>query len=223
MVRTSTKATILAAVMAAITLLQGVQAYPRSELRLPRGFFRGEPNCAAALDGWTTDLEVNYLVPLDKLVTYPCSLGYLKNFAANQDLLDDIIDAVNEQGETEGARECADKCDFNNGIVGMPSELSDETFEQDSFEDILSSSRRYRRQYAYFCNTDTSDGQELGALNKLWDKKAAEGAKPDRNGESACQCKKIPGETNGRSFDWGCSRCIGKVRVGVSHCYDFLD
>ena len=123
MVRTSTKATILAAVMAAITLLQGVQAYPRSELRLPRGFYRGEPNCAAALDGWTTDLEVNYLVP----------------------------------------------------------------------------------------------------LNKLWDKKAAEGAKPDRNGESACQCKKIPGETNGRSFDWGCSRCIGKVRVGVSHCYDFLD
>lgn len=221
MVRTSTKATILAAVMATIALLQGVQAYPRSELRLPRSFFRGEPNCALALDGWDTDLEVNYLVPLDKLITYPCSFGYLKNFAANPDLLHDVIDAVNEQGETEGANECADKCDFNNGIVNTV-ELSDDTFDQDSFEDILSSSRRYRRQYAYFCNTDTSKG-ELGALNKLWDKKVASGDKPDRNGESACQCKQIPGETNARSFDWGCSRCIGKVKVGVSHCYDFLD
>merc|ERR1712087_1003058 len=47
-------------------------------------------------------------------VTYPCSAGYSINFAANDNLLDDVLDAIDDP-DLGGLKGCSRLCNINNG------------------------------------------------------------------------------------------------------------
>ena len=52
-----------------------------------------EDSCAS-LNGKTFEFQTSWELDEDTAVSYPCSTGYLKNFAANPNLLEDLMDAV---------------------------------------------------------------------------------------------------------------------------------
>jgi hypothetical protein len=60
--------------------------------------------------------QTNWEITPDIAVSYPCSGGYAKNFAANANLLPDIRKKVEEVAEALGLpKKCANFCDFDNG------------------------------------------------------------------------------------------------------------
>lgn len=225
---TASAAIILAAVLAAVSAAEcsqvesrkllggsfgisskgrgGRSRYPRGLLKLPRNF---DDAGSCGLDNTTGTFDTEWFVPLENLVTYPCSKGYLGNLGANTNLLDDFKDAVTKAGKANKATACGDKCDFDNAAL-KGAMVSPKTFEQESFFDLLRR-KADRDTFLYFCNDDESKGP-LGALNKLWDEKRPE----PRMGVNACKCG-VFGEVN---FDYGCTKCIGTVDYRVSKCYN---
>mmetsp|Transcript_11223 Transcript_11223/g.25536 ORF Transcript_11223/g.25536 Transcript_11223/m.25536 type:complete len:231 (+) Transcript_11223:65-757(+) len=195
--------------------------YPRRLLKLPNSFFK-DGTCNLVDDAATGTFETSWFVPLDNLVTYPCSTGYLSNLGANTNLLEDLKDALDKAGRASGgARKCGDKCDINNKALTSVA-LSPETFDQRSFQCLLSSEKKYADSLFYFCNDDAAAGP-IGVLNQLWDAKVAAGDKPDRGDVNACECGQFDVHGEMVDFDYGCTKCIGTVNYEVDTCYDYVE
>ena len=74
------------------------------------------------LNGATIVADTGYDVNQNIAFTYPCSGGYLRNFAANMNLFDDVRHAINEYGHDMGIdADCANLCDIDNGSYGTTS------------------------------------------------------------------------------------------------------
>jgi hypothetical protein len=69
----------------------------------------------AALTGQTLTIDTAWDLNQNNAVSYPCSAGYAKNFAANENLLHDVRAAIKKAGELLGAEDCQKKCDIDNG------------------------------------------------------------------------------------------------------------
>lgn len=70
----------------------------------------------SVLNGKVIEFETGYDVTEDIAFPYPCSGGYLKNFAANKNLFDDVRHAINDAGHDMGVdADCANLCDIDNG------------------------------------------------------------------------------------------------------------
>ena len=82
-------------------------------------------NCAAALadyedaNGELFYAHTGYDLTPEITFTYPCSAGYLRNFAANENLFDDVRHALNDALSSSGAN-CANLCDIDNGSYATP-------------------------------------------------------------------------------------------------------
>jgi hypothetical protein len=77
----------------------------------------------SALSGKTDFVaQTSYTLNENILVTYPCSGGYLRNFAANENLLEDVREAINAAGHDLGIdADCANLCDVDNASYGTAS------------------------------------------------------------------------------------------------------
>uniref|UniRef100_A0A7S3E3L1 Uncharacterized protein n=1 Tax=Chloropicon laureae TaxID=464258 RepID=A0A7S3E3L1_9CHLO len=191
--------------------------YPQSLLNLSPKFF--DPVGQCNLDEYEGTLETEWFVPLENLVTYPCSKGYLSNLGANTQLLKDLKNDISKQGWDMGtAKKCGDKCDIVNNLV-VSGDLLEETFHQRSFLSLLQSKPRYSEELFYFCNNDPNKGP-LGVLNQLWDAKKDPVEQP-RGNRNACECGQFMVEGKMVDFEYGCSKCIGEVNYKVKKCYDY--
>jgi len=156
--------------------------------------------------GWEVDSEVAY--------TYPCSGGYVTNFAANDQLLKDVRGAINERGRDLGINaDCANLCDVDNGsykLVGK--DTSNEAVTgQRSIAEV------YPRKIAeIFCD------EEFGVLNNdnpFRDDAFNTGPNNDLN---ACRCDPDD-ELGGGKYISGCYECEGVLTFSVKSCLDSSD
>ena len=156
--------------------------------------------------GWEVDSEVAY--------TYPCSGGYVTNFAANDQLLKDVRGAINERGRDLGIKaDCANLCDVDNGsykLVGK--DTSNEAVTgQRSIAEV------YPRKIAeIFCD------EEFGVLNNDNPNRDDAFNTGPNNDLNACRCDPDD-ELGGGKYISGCYECEGVLTFSVKSCLDSSD
>jgi len=124
------------------------------------------------------------------LVTYPCSGGYLRNFAPNGNLLDDVRDAINQAGRALGIdADCANLCDIDNASYA--------TTNASGYGSV-----------ATLRNGDVFCGADDGVL------RTPEAASAGFDPADPCRCDPDNG------YIAGCKRCSGDVTFSVKTCLD---
>jgi len=197
--------------------------------QLPRNFFKPTGKCQelTRFDEYTGSLNTTWTVPLEYLITYPCSAGYARNFAANPELLKDVTAAIDLAGHDVGASACGNKCDINNG--GYTSTTLDYNyiygFGPRKFGNAYANLLKFKPQArAFFCGGSflgTNYGE--GALNEWW--KGKYDYYPSQYDENACNCKRGKGQDAAGTeitvdYEVGCISCKGEVQFKVAQCYD---
>jgi len=146
----------------------------------------------------TFTVETGYKLTDNIVYTYPCSGGYLRNFAANDNLLTDVRDAINKKGRDMGIKaDCANLCDIDNGSYDTTSSTG--TMDLDEVLD----------QPKIFCDI------EHGILNDP-DLVRNDDFGIGPNGENACDC--LPDSRP--DYTAGCGYCTGTVEFSVKTCVD---
>jgi len=147
---------------------------------------------------WTVDQSIVY--------SYPCSGGYAKNFASNENLLEDVRNQVNEAGRALGINaDCANLCDFDNKSY----ELVGDNTPNEAITGRVSIIDVYPPEIgAIFC--DPVDGI-LNNFNPFRDDAFNNGPNADQN---ACRCDPD------NNYISGCYECQGSVKFAVKSCLD---
>ena len=152
--------------------------------------------------GWEVDSEVAY--------TYPCSGGYVTNFAANDQLLKDVRGAINERGRDLGIKaDCANLCDVDNG--------SYELVGGDAITGRVSVADVYPSKIAnIFCEP------VFGILNEFNPARDDAFNNGPNNDLNACRCDPDD-ELGGGKYISGCYECEGVLTFSVKSCLDSSD
>jgi len=146
----------------------------------------------APLSQKTFTTPVEWTVTQESVFQYPCSNGYVANFAANTGLLDAVRTKINEEGRSLGLKNtnCANLCDINNRAY-VPSPATG----KDSLADTLQNPGLY-------CNFDN------GLLNNSPIANFNKGVNGDEN---ACRC-------DPPTYLSGCSVCSATITFSLGEC-----
>lgn len=180
----------IASLFVALALFASADAKKK---KLKKPTFTG--NCTALTDTIIT-VETSYVVTDDIVFPYPCSGGYLPNFAANKNFLKDVRNAINEAGNELGIdADCANLCDISNGSY---STVDGTVTGVGSLEDNL-------RFPNIFCKS------KKGILNNVGDNDDFNKGDGD---DSPCRCDPDEGYLS------GCYECSGTVTFSLQTCLD---
>jgi len=150
----------------------------------------------SALAGASLEIETGYLLDSEIVYTYPCSGGYLKDFASNYNLMRDAYDAINVKGREMGIdADCASLCEIDGG--------SFETVERNGAGSLFELE-----------NSDIFCDPETGILNDPVLSAVRNGAFDNPSGGDACMCDPAGG------YVAGCRECFGIVSFRVNTCLD---
>jgi hypothetical protein len=150
----------------------------------------------SVLTNSTFKVATGYTLNDHIIYNYPCSGGYLKNFASNYNLLQDVFDAINTKGREMGLNvDCANLCDID--------KASYETIEQfgegNIGENLINAE--------IFCEPETGVFNDPTQIIN-------DNFKNAPNGTNACTC--APED----DYFAGCYECSGTVQFSVKTCLD---
>jgi hypothetical protein len=189
-------------------------------LNLPGDFLGYPRDKCQDFSGKGGAFTTTWTVPLDLLITYPCSAGYATNFAANPGYLKELIPDISKTArqQTQG-RACGNKCDINNAGYGTPNGLDYDWIYGKKFNSYYKILKLFKpKEFAFFCGDDVpvNGKYTTGALNEYWAKKSV-GTLGEYPKVNACKCEKGHDGTN---YEIGCIQCRADTTWSVGKCYD---